>query len=161
MSITLILYTNRSWAHDDSFSIHEDEENEEEEEEDKEDEEDEEEGDDDDEVFKAQLTDEDLAAMRWVIVTERRAALLDEMAELVLGEQAHESFRMFNTSFSYTVLSEQGQDSAICHLRYTPVGACSLRKCLEARETAERPTDSFRPSLCVHQDGRRLGCLDA
>ena len=38
------------------------------------------------------------------MVNKSREKWLDEMNELVLGEQANEPFRMFNTSFSYDVL---------------------------------------------------------
>lgn len=41
-----------------------------------------------------------VAYMRHIVITQRRADSLEKMAKLVLGEQANHSFMAFNTSFS-------------------------------------------------------------
>lgn len=49
-------------------------------------------------------SDAEMEYMRWVIITQRRADELEHMREVVLGEDAHAEFLMFNTSFSYAVM---------------------------------------------------------
>ena len=67
--------------------------------------EDEEEGEEESqEKDEDEWTEEEVNYMRWIIITQRRADALEHAAELVLGEQAHESFLSFNTSFSYEVM---------------------------------------------------------
>jgi len=59
--------------------------------------------DDDDEDVKNALTSEQVGTLRYILITKNREKLLDEMRELVLGDQADSDFLMFNTSFSYHV----------------------------------------------------------
>ncbi len=59
---------------------------------------------DDEEKAEADYTDAELAYMRFIIITQRRADEQDRMKELLLGEDADSPFLMFNTSFSYQVL---------------------------------------------------------
>lgn len=73
------------------------------------DEEDEEDAEDSPEKDEDEWTEEEVAYMRWIIITQRRADALEHAAELVLGDQAHESFQMFNTSFSYEVIESFDQ----------------------------------------------------
>jgi len=56
--------------------------------------------DDDEEAFENNLTEEQLSTFRCVLITKRRETYLEKMNDLVLGDQANDSFRMFNTSFS-------------------------------------------------------------
>jgi len=64
------------------------------------DEEDEEDEKDED---TSKYTEQQMATLRYVFITQKRSDRLDEMREFILGEQANESFMMFNTSFSYQV----------------------------------------------------------
>lgn len=50
------------------------------------------------------LTTADCAKLRFVLISQSRADLLESYGDLVLGDQAHDSVMMFNTSFSYTVI---------------------------------------------------------
>lgn len=49
-------------------------------------------------------TTEQMNSLRFIMVNKSREKWLDEMNQLVLGEQANESFLAFSTSFSYEVL---------------------------------------------------------
>ena len=62
--------------------------------------------DDDDEQDQdtSKYTEEQMATLRYVFITQERSDWLDKMREFILGEQANESFMMFNTSFSYDIL---------------------------------------------------------
>ena len=50
------------------------------------------------------MTPADCAKLRFVLISQSRADLLESYGDLVLGDQAHDSVMMFNTSFSYTVI---------------------------------------------------------
>jgi hypothetical protein len=52
----------------------------------------------------ARYTDADMAKMRVVLITGRRAKLLSEMQALILGDQAEDEVQWFNASFSLDVL---------------------------------------------------------
>ena len=71
------------------------------------DEEEDEEYDSDDEdaekAYNAKLTAEQMAGLRFVLITQNRADQLDAMREYVLGDQADDGILMFNTSFSYGI----------------------------------------------------------
>ena len=58
----------------------------------------------DDDCNPEKLTKADCAKLRFVLINQSRADLLDSYEDLVLGDQAHDSVMMFNTSFSYTVI---------------------------------------------------------
>ena len=58
-----------------------------------------------DEATRAKLTDEDMAHMRFIVITKGRAEQLKAMQRLLLGEQAGDSMLCFNTSFSYHIMS--------------------------------------------------------
>jgi hypothetical protein len=59
------------------------------------------------------MTQEQAENLRYVIITKRRAAdMIDKMEELVLGDQAGDSFMMFNTSFSYEVIDSYNKFSS-------------------------------------------------
>uniref|UniRef100_A0A7S0ACX6 Uncharacterized protein n=1 Tax=Minutocellus polymorphus TaxID=265543 RepID=A0A7S0ACX6_9STRA len=60
-------------------------------------------GSDDEEAFNAKLTDEQMAGLRFVLITQNRSDQLDAMREYVLGDQANDGILMFNTSFSYGI----------------------------------------------------------
>lgn len=64
-----------------------------------------------DEVQKKRdgYSDAELEYMRWVIITQRRADELEHMKEVVLGDDAHADFLVFNTSFSYEVMESFGE----------------------------------------------------
>jgi hypothetical protein len=49
-------------------------------------------------------TEEQMNGLRFIMITQNRADKLDEMGNLILGDQAGSCFMMFNTSFSYKVL---------------------------------------------------------
>ena len=70
-------------------------------------EEEDEEYDSDDEeaekAYNAKLTAEQMASLRFVLITQNRADQLDAMREYILGDQANDSLLMFNTSFSYGI----------------------------------------------------------
>eukprot|EP01052_Picozoa_sp_SAG31_P002960 SAG31_NODE_108_length_24741_cov_6.933041_12_plen_241_part_00 len=68
-----------------------------------------EEDDDAEEKAQDEWTDAEMDYMRWVIITQRRADELENMKELVLGEQAGDSLLMFNTSFSYEIMDSFGE----------------------------------------------------
>ena len=70
---------------------------------DEEDYDDEDEDEDDDGIDKNALTSDQVGTLRYILITKNREKLLDEMRELVLGDQADSDFLMFNTSFSYHV----------------------------------------------------------
>lgn len=53
---------------------------------------------------KKELTAEQVAKLRHIVVTKRREAALEKMGKVVLGEQYGDSVMMFNTSFSYEIL---------------------------------------------------------
>ena len=53
---------------------------------------------------EASYTDAEMDYMRFIIVTQRRADEQEHMNEVVLGEDAHQSLHIINTSFSYRVL---------------------------------------------------------
>ena len=67
-------------------------------------------GDDDDgddeqqEQDNSKYTTEEMEGLRFVLINQSRSDELEEMASLVLGEQAGESVMMFNTSYSYQVM---------------------------------------------------------
>eukprot|EP00594_Rhizosolenia_setigera_P018038 CAMPEP_0178965398 /NCGR_PEP_ID=MMETSP0789-20121207/16261_1 /TAXON_ID=3005 /ORGANISM="Rhizosolenia setigera, Strain CCMP 1694" /LENGTH=253 /DNA_ID=CAMNT_0020650381 /DNA_START=81 /DNA_END=842 /DNA_ORIENTATION=+ len=50
-------------------------------------------------------TEEQMNSLRFILITKNRAKMMDDMKEFVLGEQANDSFMMFNTSFSWEILS--------------------------------------------------------
>ena len=50
------------------------------------------------------LTENDLAGLRFVILTQRRIELLEKYKRMVLGDQAGSSILMFRTSFSYRII---------------------------------------------------------
>jgi hypothetical protein len=54
-------------------------------------------------------SDAEMEYMRWVIITQRRADELEHMKEVVLGDDAHADFLVFNTSFSYEVMESFGE----------------------------------------------------
>ena len=58
---------------------------------------------DEEEAFNAKLTDEQMAGLRFVLITQNRADQLDAMRDYVLGDQADDTILMFNTSFSYGI----------------------------------------------------------
>ena len=69
-------------------------------------EEDEEYDSDDEEAekaYNAKLTSEQMAGLRFVLITQNRADQLDAMREYVLGDQANDGILMFNTSYSYGI----------------------------------------------------------
>lgn len=66
------------------------------------DEEDEDE-EDEREQDNSKYTAEQMKTLRFVLINDSRADQLDKMRELVLQDQANESFMMFNTSFSWQV----------------------------------------------------------
>jgi hypothetical protein len=70
---------------------------------------DEDEEEEEEEKSNDEWTDAELDYMRWVIITQRRADELENMQELVLGEQAGDSMLMFNTSFSYEIMDSFGE----------------------------------------------------
>lgn len=59
--------------------------------------------DGDDAAFNAKLTDEQMAGLRFVLITQDRADQLDSMREYILGDQAKDGILMFSTSFSYGI----------------------------------------------------------
>jgi len=72
---------------------------------DDEDEDDEDEdSEEEEEVDKSKYTAEQMETLRYVMITKNREDKLNEMNELVLGDQAGGSFMCFNTSFSYDVM---------------------------------------------------------
>ena len=60
--------------------------------------------DDDDEEDTSTYTAEQMSTLRFVLITKKREDRMEEMRELVLGDQADCNFLMFNTSFSYDIL---------------------------------------------------------
>jgi hypothetical protein len=73
---------------------------------DDEDEDEEEDDDEDDEAEKrddASYTEDEVNYMRRIIITKRRADLLEKASAEILGDQAGSPFLSFNTSFSYVV----------------------------------------------------------
>ena len=54
-------------------------------------------------VDPARLTAQQCAKLRYVLITQRRADLLDGYADEDLCDQAQDSILMFNTSFSYRI----------------------------------------------------------
>ena len=63
----------------------------------------EEDSDEDEGKNNSKFTEEQMASLRFVLITQSRADKLDEMREFVLGDQAHDGILMFNTSFSYGI----------------------------------------------------------
>jgi hypothetical protein len=66
--------------------------------------------DDDDEENEdtSKYTKQQMDGLRFILITKSRSDKLDEMKELVLGDQAKGSFMMFDTSFSYQVSNSWG-----------------------------------------------------
>jgi hypothetical protein len=64
--------------------------------------------DDDDDIDDKEdtstYTAEQMSSLRFVLITKKREDRMEEMRELVLGDQADSNFLMFNTSFSYDIL---------------------------------------------------------
>lgn len=58
---------------------------------------------DDNKARNAKLTEEQMASLRFVLITQNRADQLDAMREYILGDQADDGILMFNTSFSYGI----------------------------------------------------------
>mmetsp|Transcript_38927 Transcript_38927/g.90770 ORF Transcript_38927/g.90770 Transcript_38927/m.90770 type:complete len:282 (-) Transcript_38927:333-1178(-) len=67
-------------------------------------EDDDDESQDEEDEPKVPYTQEELDTLRFILVTQRRADLLDEMREVVLEDQAHDMIVMLNTRFSYHIL---------------------------------------------------------
>lgn len=65
---------------------------------------DDDEEDDEKDQDTSKYTEQQMATLRYVFITQKRSDRLDEMRQFILGEQANQSFMMFNTSFSYQVL---------------------------------------------------------
>mmetsp|Transcript_69319 Transcript_69319/g.193921 ORF Transcript_69319/g.193921 Transcript_69319/m.193921 type:complete len:249 (-) Transcript_69319:84-830(-) len=63
----------------------------------------EEEDEEEEERDNASYTVEEMARLRHIIITKRRDNKMNWARRLVLGDQADDSFMMFNTSFSYEV----------------------------------------------------------
>ena len=61
------------------------------------------ESEEEDAAFHASLTTEQMAGMRFVLITQNRSDQLDAMRKYILGKQANYGVLMFNTSFSYTI----------------------------------------------------------
>jgi hypothetical protein len=59
--------------------------------------------DNEDDEDTSKYTKQQMDGLRFIIITKSRSDKLDEMKELVLGDQAKGSFMMFDTSFSYQV----------------------------------------------------------
>ena len=70
-------------------------------------EEDDGEDDDDENVDNSKLTAEQMEYLRFVMITKERGVFLELYRKKMLGDQAESHILMFNTSFSYTVFSEQ------------------------------------------------------
>jgi hypothetical protein len=51
----------------------------------------------------SKYTQEQMDSLRFIMITQNRADKLDEMRDLILGDQADSCLKMFNTSFSNTV----------------------------------------------------------
>lgn len=66
---------------------------------------DDEESESESEEDQDKYTEEQMNSLRFILITKNRAKMMDDMREFVLGEQANESFMMFNTSFSWEILS--------------------------------------------------------
>mmetsp|Transcript_25144 Transcript_25144/g.29103 ORF Transcript_25144/g.29103 Transcript_25144/m.29103 type:complete len:216 (-) Transcript_25144:318-965(-) len=67
------------------------------------DEDDESEDDDESNEDITKHTQEEMDSLRFILINNNRSDMLDLMREFVLGDQAHENFMMFNTSFSYGI----------------------------------------------------------
>ena len=61
-----------------------------------------------DEATQAKYTDEDMAHMRFIVITKGRAEQLNAGRHILLGEQADEDMMSFDTSFSYQVMGAYG-----------------------------------------------------
>ena len=59
--------------------------------------------DDEKEVDNSKYTEKQMNSLRCVMTTESRSELLDQMHDLILGDQADSNFMCFSTSFSYDV----------------------------------------------------------
>lgn len=68
------------------------------------DEDDEDEDDDKGNEDNSKYTTEQMNELRFVMITKNRSEQLEKMRNLILKDQADDSFMMFNTSFSYDVL---------------------------------------------------------
>jgi hypothetical protein len=68
------------------------------------DDDDDDESDEEEEQDNSKFTSAQMQDLRFVAVTKERADAIDQMEQLLLGDQAGSSFMMFNTSFSYQVL---------------------------------------------------------
>ena len=61
------------------------------------------------EVDKSKYTEKQMRSLRCVMTTKSRSDQLDQMHDLILGDQADSSVMCFNTSFSYEVLDSWEQ----------------------------------------------------
>eukprot|EP01102_Stenamoeba_stenopodia_P003578 TRINITY_DN1375_c0_g3_i1.p1 TRINITY_DN1375_c0_g3~~TRINITY_DN1375_c0_g3_i1.p1 ORF type:complete len:238 (+),score=82.04 TRINITY_DN1375_c0_g3_i1:82-795(+) len=59
--------------------------------------------DDDDDDEGENLTEEQVAVLRHILITKRRDQYLEKLRKVVLGDQADDDILMFTTSFSYTI----------------------------------------------------------
>jgi hypothetical protein len=66
--------------------------------------EDESESDDEENDDTSKYTTEQMNSLRVIMITKNRSEQHEKMGRLILGDQYGDSFKMFNTSFSYDVL---------------------------------------------------------
>ena len=66
--------------------------------------EDESESDDEENDDTSKYTTEQMNSLRVIMITKNRSEQHEKMGKLILGDQYGDSFKMFNTSFSYDVL---------------------------------------------------------
>lgn len=64
------------------------------------------EGEEEEEGKGPSYTAEQIATLRHIIITQRRADALEKMETVVLGKQSGDTIRMFNTSFSYEIFQK-------------------------------------------------------
>jgi len=63
----------------------------------------------DEDIDKNALTELQMQGMRFVLIDQARSDALEQMEDLILGDQAGDDMLMFNTSFSYQVLAAYEQ----------------------------------------------------
>lgn len=85
--------------------IEDDDDEDEDEDEEEDDEEEEEEDKKKTEKKERVFTEEEVAQLRYIVLTKRREHLMESMDKALLRDQYGDSVMMFNTSFSYDVLS--------------------------------------------------------
>jgi hypothetical protein len=87
---------------------------------DEEDEEENEESEDDQPQVEKEYTDEEMAKLRHVLLTERRAKLITEMEVLMLGDQHQDLVKSFNTSYSNHIISAVPQQIIFASAKALP-----------------------------------------